>query len=84
LKSIPLLFLHLLWYIFMFRFVLQVVGKLIVIVGITCFENVCAKYLVPTLTNGDNDSYCYICKCIVSIETQPCISCKIRKDIGED
>lgn len=45
----------------MFRFVLQVVGKLIIIVGMTCFENVCAKYLVPTLTNGDNDSYCYSC-----------------------
>jgi hypothetical protein len=25
------------------RFVLQVVGKLIVLVGMTCFENVCAK-----------------------------------------
>lgn len=39
----------------MFRFVL------IVLVGMTCFENVCAKYCVPTLTNGDNDLYCYIC-----------------------
>jgi hypothetical protein len=45
----------------MFRFVLQVVEKLIVLVGMTCFENVCAKYHVPTLTNGDNDFYYYIC-----------------------
>ncbi len=39
---------------------------------------------MPSLTNHDDDFYCYACKCTILFKTQARISCKIKQDNGDE
>ncbi len=49
-------------------------------VGASCFENICSKCHLPSLTNWDVGFYCYTCKAIILTQTQAKIACKIKQE----
>ncbi len=59
---------------------LHVVGKLNIHVGASCFENICSRCHLPSLTNWDVGYYCYTCKAIVLMQTQAQIACKNKHE----
>ncbi len=62
--------------------VLHVIGKLEMLIGVFCFQNVCNKRHLPFLTNQDF-VYCYAYKCSVAIQTETIITCKIIYELEE-
>jgi hypothetical protein len=63
---------------------MQVVGTPNIPIKAFCFEIVCAKCHLPFLTNREAKHYCYVCKCMVETHREPCISCKIKQENGEE
>jgi hypothetical protein len=59
----------------------QVDGKLAIPMGVFCFENICSKCHLPSLTSK---FYYYGYNCMVTIEIQTQISCKIKQNIGDE
>jgi len=50
----------------------------------SCFEIVYAKCHLAFLTNRKAKHYCYVSKCMVETHREPCISCKIKQENGEE
>jgi hypothetical protein len=63
---------------------LQVIGKLVIPIGVSCFENVYACCHLPFVTIQINSNYCYNYKNILGVECQPHIFCKIKQQNGND
>jgi hypothetical protein len=63
---------------------LQVVGKLNILVGASCFKNIHNKCHLPSLTNQNTGFYYYTCKATIPTQTQAQIACKIKQESGEE
>lgn len=56
-------------------------GKLHVPIETSCFENVCSKCHLTTLTTKDSSYYYYMCKCNVLVENEVHINYKITQEM---
>lgn len=63
---------------------LQVVGKLNIPMGASCFKNICSKCHLPSLTNRNTGFYYYTCKATIPTQTQTQIACKIKQESGQE
>jgi len=57
---------------------------LAILVGPTCFENVCGCCHLPSMTLKIDGHYCYNCKNIAIVENQVWISYKIKQNINDE
>jgi hypothetical protein len=63
---------------------LQVISKLVILIGISCFENVYACCHLPSVTIQTNGHYFYNYKNIVRVESQLHIFCIIKQHNNND
>jgi hypothetical protein len=61
----------------------QVIGKLVIPIGASCFKNICLKCHLLFLTSKDGKFYYYKCKSMITLESQAQISYKIKHG-GDD
>jgi hypothetical protein len=59
-------------------------GSCIYPIETSCFENVCSKCHLTTLTTKDSSYYCYMCKCNVLVKNKAHINYKIMQEMVKE